>query len=79
MDYTTLGLGLESYLGQYGFLWLSRWPIPTLSGGYNRYFRLCDAAWRVWCQVVFLMFAGALSMLGMWLESAELWKWSLVG
>ena len=34
MDYTTLGLDLESYLGRYGSLWLSRGSVPMLSDGY---------------------------------------------
>jgi len=37
MGYTTLGLGLESYLGQYGVLWLSRGSVPMISGGYMWY------------------------------------------
>ena len=78
MDYTTLGLGLLNYLGRFGSLWLSRGSIPMLCGGYMWYNQLCSAAWRVWCQVVFLMFAGAISILVMWVESATLWVWSLV-
>ena len=72
MDYTTLGLGLESYLGQYGVLWLSRGSILMLSGRLIWYLLLCGAAWCVWYRRVILAFAGAIPILDMWVEIATL-------